>query len=190
MPSASPPPCPTTAQNFMKKPLKVWENSCKNPPQNQEIFQICWEILQKAPQMGSRRILGTAFGLLGGGFWVTLASKGPQDEKRDENWHGGPSLRGPSWDSKSSLFRKKRYQTWKNGFPDRLWKKGYILRGQNLKNDWPYSTFTCFLCGPGLPKRTPNRRENGPGLHRGLEKVIFGRFQKKHEQKEGKKSRG
>ena len=35
---------------------------------------------------------------------------------------------------------------------------------------------------------TPNRRENGPGLHRGLEKVIFGRFQKKYEKKQGKRS--
>ena len=48
--------------------------------------------------------------------------------------------------------------------------------------------FKCFLGGPGLPKSTPNRRENGPGLHRGLEKVIFGRFQKKHEKKKKKRT--
>ena len=42
----------------------------------------------------------------------------------------------------------------------------------------------------GSPKKNPNRRENGAGLHRGLEKVNFGQFQKKHKKKEGKMESG
>ena len=65
-------------------------------------------------------------------------------------------------------------------------KRVLSWRGQNLKSDNPYNTLGCFLDGPGLPKRRQNRRGNGPGLHRGLKKVIFGRCQKSTKKKKEK----
>ena len=133
-------------RNHCRNPLNGWKNSCKHRHQNQDFFfKSAATSYKKSLQMGYRRLLGTAFGLLGGGFWITLASKGSQDEKRDEHWHGGPSFRGSILYAKSLFFGKQRYRAWKNGFPEWLWKKCAIWKGQSLKIYDPDIIFNCFL---------------------------------------------
>ena len=79
--------------------------------------------------MGSRRLLGTAFGPLGDGFWVTLAPKGPQDRKRHQKCESWWLSGVPKGTSKSQCSREnlkkceksssknascKSYQFWKD----------------------------------------------------------------------------
>ena len=158
--------------------------------------------------------MGTAFGPLGGGFWVTLVSKTPKTKKDTKtDLEDSPSgVQFWTQNQNRYFFGKSGTRHEKMGSQTGSGKNVLSGRGQDLKNDDPYIIFNCFLSartfkikqtrcavvqnrryhrflekrrlfrnnrkskpqrGPGAPTSIPNRRENGPGLHKQLEKLIF-----------------
>merc|ERR1711966_482065 len=65
-------------------------------------------------------------------------------------------------------FPEKAATNIKKWAPRQGLEKGSCLEGvKTLKVMTITALEAVFLGGPGLPKRSPNRRGNGPGLHRG-----------------------